>query len=126
MRSLLFILALALSGTAGADPAVRSWALLHSTTDPGVGGDESFRRRGRIQLTVEGGKDAKIELENDPDAMKGFRDQGWYRLKLVPEQGDSSAASAAELHGVETTVPACQLRRANFRCDAVLGNLVCC
>jgi hypothetical protein len=117
MRSLIFILSLAFSGVE-ADPTVRSWALLHSTTDL-AGGDEAFRRRGRIQLSVESGKDAKLELENDPDAMKEFRDQGWYRLKLVPEQRESS--TSAELGGVETTVPACQLRRANFRYVAALG-----
>jgi hypothetical protein len=123
MRSIIYFLSLALSGT-GADPTVKSWALLHSTTGGRAGEDESFRRRGRVQLTVEGGKDAKIELENDPDAMKGFRDQGWYRLRLVPERGDSSAP--AELDGVETTVPACQLRRANFRYVSVLGTQDCC
>lgn len=117
MRSLIFILSIAFSGVE-ADPTVRSWALLHSTTDL-AGGDETFRRRGRIELTVESGKDAKLELENDPDAMKEFRDQGWYRLKLVPEQRDSS--TSAEFDGVETTVPACQLRRANFRYVTVLG-----
>ena len=122
MRSSIFILLLAFSGTR-ADPAVRSWALLHSTTDRS-GGDQSFRRRGRIQLTVEDGNDAKLELENDPEAMKGFRDQGWYRLRLVPEQGGSVAS--AELDGVETTVPACQLRRANFRYVTVLGKRLFC
>lgn len=97
----------------------KSWTLYHSVSSPTTSGGgtstsaPSLERRGRVRLTVARGSDATIVVENDPHSLKtGFNaSSGWYRLTLVPDDDDDNDNK----DGVATTVPVCQLRRANFR-----------
>jgi hypothetical protein len=80
----------------------KTWTLHHSTAP------NQWEARGRIRLEVQDEK-AKLNVENfevTTDKVSSILEMEFYQLKLV----DDSSSSA-----VVTTVPACLLRRANFR-----------
>ena len=101
-----------------ADDLRRTWTLYHSM-DPKLG-DRGFRKRGVVTLeaTADGAdnnKQAKLSIENDENSLTAadwekVMSSGWYQVKLV-EEGDDAKNTVP----VKTTVPACHLRRANFR-----------
>jgi hypothetical protein len=70
-----------------------------------------------VHLSVEGRGEVNLKLENDLGTAKGFSSDGWYKLLLVPDDDIVTATNppVSAFDGVETTVPACQVRRANFR-----------
>ncbi len=87
-----------------AAPLRKSWTLFHKT------GDQLFQPRGHVVMEVS--ENGGLELKIDNDSNDGLLtpadiDAPWYQLKLVPD--DKSSAP------VVTTVPACLVRRANFR-----------
>lgn len=113
--NLLFVSLLVLlhSAVAAADDNLqRTWTLYHSM-NPKLG-DAGFTQRGTVTLQVatDDGDAAQLTAENTAltaENVATMMASGWYQVKLV-ENGSSSAAVP-----VMTTVPACQLRRANFR-----------
>ena len=99
----------------------KSWTLFHSFGDAVT----DFTKRGTIRLSVDENaagiaKDPSaavtMEIENDvefsPADVEKLLEHGWYQLKIVPDDKDSKSSSVP---AVRTSVPACQLRRANFR-----------
>lgn len=102
----------------------KSWTLFHS-----FGGTVTdFTKRGTIYLSVDENaagvaKDpaaaVTMRIENEvvgfsPADVEAMLEHGWYQLKIVPDDKDSSKSSSS-VPAVRTSVPACQLRRANFR-----------
>jgi hypothetical protein len=99
----------------------KSWTLLHSF---GNAAATDFTKRGTIRLSIDENaagastdpaKAVIMEIENDvefsPADVQAMLEHGWYQLKIVPDDKDSKSKVPA----VRTSVPACQLRRANFR-----------
>lgn len=98
----------------------RTWTLYHSM-NPQLG-EQGFSKRGVVTLEPASGDDndgannnpVKLTVENDADSftaanVEAVMSSGWYQVKLVEDGG------AASVVPVMTTVPACQLRRSNFR-----------
>jgi hypothetical protein len=101
----------------------KSWTLLHS-----FGANNSdFTKRGTIRLSIDEAAAAAgtandpaaavtMEIENltefTPADVQAMLEHGWYQLKIVPDDNKDSSSSVP---AVRTSVPACQLRRANFR-----------
>jgi hypothetical protein len=95
----------------------KSWTLLHS-----FGGSTDFTKRGTISLSIDETAatpadpaaavtmDIANEVEFTPADVQAMLEHEWYQLKIVPDGKDSKSVPA-----VRTSVPACQLRRANFR-----------
>ena len=104
------LLAVLHSAVAAADDNLqRTWTLYHSM-NPKLG-DAGFTQRGTVTLQADGDA-AQLTAENTAltaENVATMMSSGWYQVKLV-ENGSSSTAVP-----VMTTVPACQLRRANFR-----------
>jgi hypothetical protein len=123
MHPYAYLLLLSLAPRDSQAAAQKSWTLFHSTTSPADPSksaydvDQGFRKRGRVHLSVEGMREVRLTLENDPGTTQGFSTDGWYKLLLVPDDDNQASTSSQVSHvdGVETTVPACQVRRANFR-----------
>lgn len=91
----------------------RTWTLYHST-DPSKG-EQGFAKRGIVTLQP-ADNEIKLSVENDPDCLsqKDLEEMmmsGWYQVKLVENGPDAKSVVP-----VMTTVPACTVRRANFRC----------
>lgn len=101
-----------------------SWTIYHSWKP-----NQEFVRRGSLTWGSETSSDAEAEGANDNDDKKEFQiinddpsanltakdirdmlEYGWYHVKI---QGDSSSSSKNNF--VFQTVPACNLRRANFK-----------
>jgi hypothetical protein len=111
MRSLLSTLTLGLLWvqwvTALDELLTKSWTLSHS-----FHGGPDATIRGKITLSIANGV---VDLQLDTDehclsrnAVETLWESGWYQLQLR-EDGDSQAPV------IRTSVPACQLVRANFR-----------
>ena len=94
--------------------STKSWKLFHSTSVTGT-----YVPRGTVTLSLSSSKDAEspvqlnvlneedaftVEMVNEMISQEGVL----YHLKLVEEGADNPTA-------IITTVPACQLRRSNFR-----------
>ena len=80
-----------------------SWTIYHSWN-----GDQDFSRRGVLEWSEE---DETLTVKNDEgvltrDNVKAMMDYGWYHVKI--DNGGSDDFVLA-------TVPACNLRRANFK-----------
>jgi hypothetical protein len=116
MRSLLSTLTLGLLWvqwvTALDELLTKSWTLSHS-----FHGGPDATIRGKITLSIANGV---VDLQLDTDehclsrnAVETLWESGWYQLQLR-EDGDSQAPV------IRTSVPACQLVRANFRDQLVL------
>ena len=112
MRNLMFyiIVGLISNFVNAKDDLRRTWTLYHSM-DPKLG-DKGFTKRSVVTLEPEN-SEAKLTLENDESSfsaenLEAMMSSGWYQLKLV-ENGKASTVP------VKTTIPACHLRRANFR-----------
>ena len=115
---LLALLAVGLIAAVKADTTfLKTWSLYHS-----LDGGKDFVRRGQIRmgavavdsdnLSTEGALELTIEQDDDENLtmesiqqLIGIR---LYQLKLVEDGNEASV--------VLTSVPACHLRRANFRC----------
>lgn len=104
-----------LAGTASVGVASdlrRTWTLYHSA-DPKQG-ESGFSKRG--VLTLEPGEnEVYLSIENHDNSfssqdLETMMASGWYQLRLVE---DGSADK--KIPPVVTTVPACQVRRSNFR-----------
>lgn len=124
---LLLILAPLVSASAR-----RSWTLYHSVLDGKS--EPDFTVRGQITLTLKDPSEVEIKKDKKLSILKGkhsdspfkvelehkdenvaadflqqiLKEDSFYQLKLV--SNDSRSAPS-----IITTVPACQLRRANFR-----------
>ena len=86
--------------------AKKSWQLLHSL-DSG----KTFSTRGTVSLALNDAGDVEISVANadnslDLQAVNSLAG-GLYQVKLMRDNDESTA--------VLTSVPACQVRRANFR-----------
>jgi hypothetical protein len=94
-----------------------SWIVYHSWNP-----QQEFRRRGTISWRVSvNGEDTNtnndsddgFEMINDdelsPEDIQALLEYGWYHVKLVSSNGDDKNDS------VLSTVPACHVRRANFK-----------
>ena len=106
------LLAALWSSALAASPTSKTWTLHHAVFD-----DEHapvFVPRGRIRLSLDDNNELKATLEHeaevlDRDLAESLRnDRAWYQLKLVSDDDTKSEP-------ILTTVPACQVRRANFR-----------
>jgi hypothetical protein len=112
---LLSSLVALLPHVAAAEALHRTWTLYHSL-DPKLGA-AGFTKRGVVTLTSSDDATDGLQLtvENDEEAalealsISQMMESGWYQLQLVEEGSPSSVVP------VQTTIPACQLRRANFR-----------
>ncbi len=120
------ILANCLIAAVNADsPLLKSWTLYHS-----VDGGNDFVRRGQIRLGVaavdgdvtsstEGTPELTIEHDENEnlttESIHHLIGSGLYQLKLVEDGNEANV--------VMTSVPACHLRRANFRYVLVLFNI---
>lgn len=99
MLSVIFLLSVTVSGD-------KSWSLFHSF-DSG----KTFTERGTLslRLTEEGQVEAKVEHSSNAglelDQVNALAAKNLYQLKLTTSTGEE----------VITSVPACQVRRANFR-----------
>ncbi len=86
--------------------ATRSWQLLHSL-DSG----KTFTERGTVALTLTDAGEVEINVVNADNCLDlqsiNSLTGGLYQVKLVKDQDESTA--------ILTSVPACQVRRANFR-----------
>lgn len=86
--------------------ASKSWQLLHS-----LNSGKTFTERGTVSLALNEAGEVEINVENaenclDLQAVNSLTG-GLYQVKLVKDNDESTA--------VLTSVPACQVRRANFR-----------
>jgi hypothetical protein len=72
-------------------------------------GEKDFRKRGQITLTAE---DDDVQLSIQNDAVPPSILDGLYQVKIVDDSNPSAYAM--------TSIPACQLRRANFRDEIAL------
>jgi hypothetical protein len=102
-----------------------SWTLYHAMASPGH--EPVFETRGTVTLSVpEGSATVELQLNNDNDTSKTVIDQlkanistniasKMYQLKLVADSNDQATTP------ILTTVPACQVLRANFRCVFLTG-----
>jgi hypothetical protein len=103
----------------------KSWTLLHSFGDATAKSD--FTKRGTIRLSIDENaagastdpaKAVTIEIENEVEFsvadVEAMLEHGWYQLKIVPDD-DTKDSKSSKVPAVRTSVPACQLRRANFR-----------
>jgi hypothetical protein len=87
--------------------ANKSWRLLHSF-DSGL----SYTERGSIELRLNDSGEVEINVSNLDDALADVEklnvlNEGLYQVKLIVDGEDSNRILAS--------VPACQVRRANFR-----------
>lgn len=112
MRNLLFFLIVGAvhRSVDAAEDLRRTWTLYHSV-DPNLG-EKGFSKRGVLTLEPQD-NEINLTIANDDDSLaaenvKAMMASGWYQIKLV-EDGKKAPVP------VKTTVPACQLRRANFR-----------
>ena len=112
MRNLFFfiIIGIASCHVDAKEALRRTWTLYHSM-DPKLG-TKGFTKRGVVTLEPEN-NEVKLTLENDENSFTAehldtMMTSGWYQVKLV-EDGKKAPVP------VKTTIPACQLRRANFR-----------
>jgi hypothetical protein len=94
-----------------------SWTLYHSVLSSSE--ERLFEKRGSITLTIpDEGAAAVLEIDNHAEALSNSVSEllvdvatpKFYQLKLVSDENPS-------LPPVMTTVPACQVLRANFRYD---------
>jgi hypothetical protein len=109
------LLALLPHVAAAAEGLHRTWTLYHSL-DPKLGA-AGFTKRGVVTLTSGSSQETtdgiQLTIENDEEAalealsISQMMESGWYQLQLVEE--------GSKVVPVQTTIPACQLRRANFR-----------
>jgi len=88
--------------------ASKSWTLYHS-----FNGGVDFAPRGTVKLSIVDDSEVNLEVENTADclteaAIESLLQQKWYQLKLVEDNND-------EAPPILTSVPSCQVRRANFR-----------
>jgi hypothetical protein len=117
----------------------KSWTLLHSFGgSAGSGGSADFTKRGTITLSIdETASDpadaVTMEIENQveftPADVQAMLDNQWYQLKIEPASASASGAGKnsnkdGSLSAVRTSVPACQLRRANFRYVSISSRIV--
>lgn len=132
--ALLVLLCCVTNAAAATTPAAdgdvkkaKSWTLYHRILAPGsdvatAGSDWSIR--GTVDLTVDPSAEESVTLEikNEENSLtedfaqalsSASSDSSWYQLKLR----DDSSSSSSEIF---TSVPACNLRRANFRDEVVL------
>jgi hypothetical protein len=111
----------------------KSWTLLHSFGDATATATATatsvFTKRGTIRLSIDENaagastdpaKAVTMEIENEvefsPADVQAMLEHGWYQLKIVPEDDDNKdSKQSSKVPAVRTSVPACQLRRANFR-----------
>jgi len=116
---------------------VKSWTLYHATNDRPfrrrgivelglVGEEEGGETTTSVASTTVQKNNPAIEgrvrlvIRNDDGALADADDMlsdlvspdGWYRLKLVPGEGEGDNSRGV----VHATVPGCQVRRSNFRC----------
>ncbi len=91
--------------------ANKSWELLHSL-DSG----KSFSSRGTVSLALNDAGEVEISVANADSCLDlqtvNSLAGGLYQIKLIKDNDESTA--------VLTSVPACQVRRANFRYVDVL------
>lgn len=116
-KSCGFYLSLLVTVVVNADSAfLKTWTMYHS-----LDGGNDFVRRGQIRLGVteadgdmsntDSSLELTIEQEDDEnlttESIQPYIGSGLYQLKLVEEGNEANV--------VLTSVPACHLRRANFR-----------
>ena len=110
----VLLLALLSSSTTAATSSSKTWTLHHAVfvdADPAP----VFVPRGRIRFLNDDSDELKVTLENEEQALTTdlaeslSNDHAWYQLKLVSDDDDTNSEP------VLATVPACQVRRANFR-----------
>ena len=100
MKLLLLLLAASISVASAAGP---SWTIYHSWN-----GGEEFSRRGVLEWSEE---EKSFSVTNDEQALtkeqvQAMLDYGWYQVKIDNSENDDY---------VLATIPACNLRRANFK-----------
>ena len=98
--------------SAASEDLRRTWTLYHSL-DPKLGA-KGYTKRGLVTLEAADNNEAKFVIENDDNVLSAADldtalSSGWYQVKLI-ENGKTNNAEP-----VMTSVPACQLRLANFR-----------
>ena len=123
MRLLLWLLLGSFSAA-----KTKSWTLYHRISTPGgtrsSSVEESWNERGTIELVVDPEEEAVVTVVNKEGALTTDIAQAltatatatataYYQLKLVENNSKTSA-------NVLTSVPACHVRRANFRDEFVL------
>lgn len=127
ITSLMLVLAPFATASVG-----RSWTLYHAVVDGKT--DPDFTIRGQITLSLKDLNEAATKKDNKLSPLKGkatdspfhvelqhkeetvssdliqqiLKEDSFYQLKLVSNDSQSSPS-------IISTVPACQLRRANFR-----------
>ena len=99
-RLLLLLLALILSPLIVSAASEKSWTLYHAWKG------HDFSKRGKVRLTLDDSKLPTLTVENVQQA-KDLPLDSLYQLKLV-EDGTKNVYTL-------TSVPACQVHRANFR-----------
>ena len=107
----------------GAEAKTKSWTLYHRLMTPGSSENENWDVRGTIELVVDGAEEAVMTLDNTENALTtdlaqsltSSSEASFYQLRLV--ENDTEAKHAPELL---TSVPACHVRRANFRDEFAL------
>ena len=106
--ALLSVALRAVPAAAGADGGL-SWTIYHSWNQ-----EQEFSRRGQLVWgPTDDSDEFEFQLINDeattmqPDDVRAMLEYGWYHVKI--EQSDSDSKSIFQ------TVPACNLRRANFK-----------
>jgi hypothetical protein len=104
----------------------KSWTLYHATISDSTSLDPAFVPRGRIQLSLKSDEEIDkpvvkeqelytLTIEHESDVLTAdwtkslLQDDALYQLKLVSDDTPDAVP-------ILTTIPACQLRRANFRC----------
>lgn len=120
----LFLLAVA-SGTTvvqAAEDLRRTWTLYHSV-NPKLGA-KGFTKRGVVTLEPSDDNQVQLTVVNDENSLTAkdidsMMASGWYQVKLVEDKAQDGATP------VMTTVPACQMRRSNFRYVFVFLLFVC-
>lgn len=104
-RSPLIVLSVLLAISSLANAAQKTLSLYHAVNDG------NFVKRGTVALDATTEEGLKMVVENDISmdaaSIEAMVETGIYSLKIVDEKND---------HAVMASVPACQLRRANFRC----------
>ena len=110
---LALVLLVSLSQKISAEAPIRlSWSLQHAVVSAGQ--EPQFERRGYVTLTVpQDSVTAALEIENEDVSVAKVSEQlldvntpKLYQLRLISDTSDRY---------VLTTVPACQVLRANFR-----------
>jgi len=124
--AIMRLLLLLLLGSFSASAKTKSWTLYHRILTPGgtrsSSAEESWDERGTIELVVDPEEEVVVTVVNKEGALTSDLAQAltatatataYYQLKLVENSSKTSA-------NVLTSVPACHVRRANFRDEFVL------